>query len=301
LTLFTKIKRYLFPEEFIAVLFSVIIILYQFIFYFRGDVENFSDILTPLISFIIFLAYIIIFRNSTNKALRFIRTYIQIPYYGIIFTAFQTYAHHLNPVDYDRFLHGMDLKLFCFDATSWFEKFNSNILTEIFTICYFSYYIMPTLTIVLFYFVKADNSSYRLVRNAVLAMIIGWYGAFVFYAILPAAGPDIAFPQNYHTTLTGLSPLTNLYLHTVGNYLRTSFVRNTFPSMHFGILLIINYFAFKWSKKYLCFTLPLAAGLGLATLYLRQHYLVDLLGSFGIAYLSIQLALYVNKPLFETK
>jgi membrane-associated phospholipid phosphatase len=75
-------------------------------------------------------------------------------------------------------------------------------------------------------------------------------------------------------------------------------VRNTFPSMHFGILLMVNYFAFKLKRKYFWFcTLPLGAGLGLATLYLRQHYLIDLVGSVFMAWVSIYLAKKIYKSL----
>lgn len=295
---FKNIIRQFFPEEIIAVIFSVIILFFQFIYYFNGSIESFSTILTPLVSFIILFSYIITFRDSRNKTVLFIRSYIQIPFYGIIFTAYQSFIHHLVPHDFDSLLHNIDLSLFRFDATVWLEKLNSRFLTEILIICYFSYYLLPTLTVVLFYFVKSKNNSYMRVRNLLLAMIIGWYGAFIFYSILPAAGPNIAFPQNYHLPLIGISSFTGLYLQSVESYLRISFVRNTFPSMHFAILLIINYFSFSWSKKYFYFcTLPLAAGLATATLYLRQHYLIDLVGSVGVAYFSIRLAIYINKSL----
>src|SRR4030095_1754416 len=98
----------------------------------------------------------------------------------------------------------------------------------------------------------------------------------------------IAFPEHYKTVLQGLSPLSNSYLENLARYLKESNVRNTFPSMHFGIILITNYFAFIYKRKYfwLC-TLPLGIMLAIATVYLRQHYLIDLAGSLPIAVLSI--------------
>ena len=127
-------------------------------------------------------------------------------------------------------------------------------------------------------------------------MIIGWYAAFVFYYIIPAAGPDMAFPEHYRIPITGLSPLTNAYLGNLSQYLKESSVRNTYPSMHFGILLITNYFAFIYKRKYFWFcTLPLGILLGIATLYLRQHYLIDLARVIPIAALSIYAALKIIK------
>jgi membrane-associated phospholipid phosphatase len=71
--------------------------------------------------------------------------------------------------------------------------------------------------------------------------------------------------------------------------------------MHFGIILITNYFAFIYKRKYFWFcTLPLGALLGIATLYLRQHYLIDLAGSFPIAIFSIYLSDFIIKKGVQT-
>ncbi|HEY3249976.1 MAG TPA: phosphatase PAP2 family protein, partial [Ignavibacteria bacterium] len=113
--------------------------------------------------------------------------------------------------------------------------------------------------------------------------------------LLPAAGPDIAYPEHYSVPLVGLSPVTNTYLQNLSEYLKGSFVRNTYPSMHFGILLITNYFAYKYKRKYFWFcTLPLGIMLGIATLYLRQHYFIDLVGAAPVVILSIYLSSKTN-------
>ena len=229
---------------------------------------------------LVFLIFILYAKNSSNKTVKFLRTYLHIPYYGIIFTAYESFLHKLNPTDWDWLLLKADYAIFRFDITVWLEKFNSALLTEILIITYFSYYVLPTLSAVVFYFILKQTNAYENLRKFILTLIIGWYAAFMFYAVLPAAGPDMAFPEHYTVQLKGLSPLTNYYLETVTTYLKTSEVRNTFPSMHFAIILMINFFAFRWSKKYFWFcTLPLGTGLAIATLYLRQHYLIDLVGS----------------------
>jgi membrane-associated phospholipid phosphatase len=265
------------------------VLVLQIILILQGKITQYSEIFQLSAAFVIFFGYIIFVRKSKNKFTRFLRTYLHIPYYGIIFTAYESYLHKLNPTDWDWLLLKTDHTLFGFDVTVWLQKFNTPALTEILIICYFSYYVLPTVSSVVFYFMlKKTKYDYRNLRRFVLTLLIGWYAAFIFYAVLPAAGPDIAFPLHYTATLKGLSPLTNYYLETVTTYLRTSEVRNTFPSMHFAILLMINYFAFKWSRKYFWFcTLPLGIGLAIATLYLRQHYLIDLVGSVFTAWGSV--------------
>ena len=255
-----------------------------------GQIKDTSAVIAPAVLLMI-LSFLIIYQNNKSSVtLKFLRSYLHIPFYGIIFSGFQSFIHILKPTDYDELLLKADHSVFGFDITRWFEPYISRPLTEILTLSYFSYYILPTLTFVLFFFAK-NPASFITARNYLLAIVIAWYGAFIFYLILPAAGPDIAFPEHYTITLQGLSPVTNMYLQSLGKYLRESFVRNTFPSMHFGIILITNYFAFRYKKKYFLFvTLPLGTMLAIATVYLRQHYLIDLVGSLPVAAVSIYLA-----------
>lgn len=277
-------------EEKIAFSFSTVIIILQFFYLSKDGFKNISAVIIPVVITVLFLLLIFYESKSKSRVLKFLRIYFHLPYYGIIFTAFQGYLHKLNPKDWDGLLLKADVSLIGIDLTQWMEKFISKQFTEILTISYFSYYVLPTVSVLLFYFMCKTDKQF--VRNYVIAIVTGWYAALIIYALLPAAGPDIAFPEHYKITLQGLSPLTNYYLDVLFKYLREDNVRNTFPSMHFGILLITNWFAYKFSKKYftLC-TLPLGILLGIATLYLRQHYVVDLIGSFLMAAVSI----YVSK------
>ena len=292
-----KTKHLFYPEELLALTFTVIVLALQIILIVQGKITQYSEITQLSAAFVIFFGYIIFVRNSKNKYTSFLRAYLHVPYYGIIFTAYESYLHKLNPVDWDWLLLKIDHTIFRFDITVWLQNFNSRGLTEVLIICYFSYYVLPTVSSVVFYFILKRKYAYEDLRRFVFTLLIGWYAAFIFYAVLPAAGPDIAFPEHYTTVLKGLSPLTNYYLETVTTYLRTSEVRNTFPSMHFAILLMINYFAFKWSRKYFWFcTLPLGIGLAIATLYLRQHYLIDLVGSVFVAWGSV----WIGRKLLPT-
>lgn len=280
----------LYPEDFIAVLFSSITVFLLAYNIAGGKIKDQSVLIVPAVSILAFTFLTTYQKSSTSKILKFLRSYLHIPLYGIIFSAFQQFVHVMNPTDYDNLLLKADLAAFGFDITRWFEPFTGKGFTEILTLSYFSYYVFPTLTFVLLYFGK-DPAAFTKARNYLLAIVIGWYSAFIFYIVLPAAGPDIAFPEHYTVPIQGLSPLTNMYLENLGKYLKESFVRNTFPSMHFGIILITNYFAYRFKRKYFWFaTLPVGTLLAVATVYLRQHYLIDLVGSLPVAAISIYLA-----------
>jgi len=248
--LYKKNFKYFYPEELIAFSFTLIVLVLQLILILQGKIISYSEFIQLIIAFIVFFTFILYARSNANKIILFLRTYLHIPYYGIIFTAYESYLHKLNPTDWDWLLLKADQTIFGFDITVWLEKFNSPVITEVLIITYFSYYVLPTLSAVVFYFMLKQTNAYENLRRFILTLVIGWYAAFVFYALLPAAGPDMAYAQHYTSELKGLSPLTNYYLETITTYLKTSEVRNTFPSMHFAIILMINFFAFKRSKKY---------------------------------------------------
>ncbi|KXK56511.1 MAG: PAP2 superfamily protein [Chlorobi bacterium OLB5] len=283
-------KNKFYPEDITALLFSGITLFILAYYVTTGIINDISVLITPAVSLLLFIIIVFYQNRSPLKFLKFLRSYLHIPLYGIIFSAFQVFVHKLNPNDYDYLLLKWDYMFFGFDITVWLEKFISKGLTEVLTLSYFSYYVLPTLTFVLLFFSKKQEAFLN-ARNYLLAIVLGWYGAFIFYLALPAAGPDIAYPEHYTVPLQGLTPLTNTYLENLGKYLRESFVRNTFPSMHFGIILITNYFAYLYRRKYFWFcTLPLGTLLAIATVYLRQHYLIDLVGSLPVAAISIYIA-----------
>jgi membrane-associated phospholipid phosphatase len=278
-------------EEKIAFTFSAVIILLQLYFSINESRENLITVIYPVIFLLVFSVIIIYEQKTSSSILSFLRLYLHIPYYGIIFTSFQSFVHKLSPYDYDKFLLELDYIFFGNDLTVLCEKIISPWLTEILTIAYFSYYILPTLTfIVLYYSVKDNMSDYP--RKYILSVVTGWYFAFIFYTALPAAGPDIAFPEHYKIQLSGLSYFSDFYLENLGRYLKESNVRNTFPSMHFAIILITNYFAFKLRRNYfwVC-TLPFGTLLAFATIYLRQHYLIDLVAAVPLAVVCIWIGL----------
>lgn len=299
----------LYPEDKIAIAFSLLILVIQLWYFFSGFLTDISKFIFPATAFVLLLL-LIYFQNKNGsdslnpslkqRSLKFTRSYYHVLYYAIIFNAFQTFVHELNPNDFDTHLLKYDILILGVDPTVWFEKYSSGFLTELFAVSYASYYILPSLTFIMIYTLKGGDSFLKS-RNYLLAYCIGLYAAFVFYALLPAAGPDLAFPENYTIPLTGITPFTTEFLKNLAQYLKDTEARNTFPSMHFAVLLVINYFSFLYRRNYFWFcTLPLGILLAVATVYLRQHYFVDLLGSIPIAALSIYFALKINKK-YKTK
>jgi membrane-associated phospholipid phosphatase len=110
--------------------------------------------------------------------------------------------------------------------------------------------------------------------------LISLYGiGFLGYTLIPAAGPHLAMPEAFPAALTGgWLTRTNAALVASG-----SNRVDVFPSLHTAITVFLM--GSLWPRhRRVFFTLLIpAAGLGVATLYLRYHYAVDLLAGLLLA------------------
>jgi membrane-associated phospholipid phosphatase len=66
--------------------------------------------------------------------------------------------------------------------------------------------------------------------------------------------------------------------------------RDVFPSMHVAISFVVWLYAYRNSKKLFFILSPLILSLWLSTLYLRYHYLIDVVAGLILAPLSYLLA-----------
>lgn len=122
--------------------------------------------------------------------------------------------------------------------------------------------------------------------------LIGLYGlGFLGYTLIPAAGPHLAMPEAFPAALTGgWLTRTNAELVASG-----SNRVDVFPSLHTAITVFLMGSLWPRHRRVFLALLIPAAGLGVAALYLRYHYAVDLLAGLFLA--SAALALTRNPRL----
>lgn len=110
--------------------------------------------------------------------------------------------------------------------------------------------------------------------------LISLYGlGFLGYTLIPAAGPHLAMPEAFPNALTGgWLTRTNAELVASG-----SNRVDVFPSLHTAITVFLMGSLWPRHRRVFLALLIPAAGLGVATLYLRYHYAVDLLAGLLLA------------------
>jgi membrane-associated phospholipid phosphatase len=193
-----------------------------------------------------------------------------------------SFIPQLHPGDKDLPLLAMDRALLGVDLSLWLETYTRPWLTELMQVSYLVYYLVPFLVLgALFRRRPAETGQpgpdFDL---CVTAMALSHYLAFVWYLTVPALGPRFALASQYHVELTGLWLATPI--HDALNFLE-GIKRDAFPSDHTSVALVSLYYAVRFTPRLVPFIAPGVFLMILSTMYLRYHYLVDVLAGALLA------------------
>jgi hypothetical protein len=181
----------------------------------------------------------------------------------------------------DAVLHRIDLALFGTDPIAWLGNHGHPLLTDILYLTYFSYYFgMPVLMILMF-----RGNRRQDFRRALAAMIMGWYGALITYALFPAIGPCRRMPDQLPVLQSWLPTTEWVRAFLAANLVPA--LRDCVPSMHTGVTLLTLVFAFRFQRRYFWLFLFPGTGIIIATMYIQAHYAIDVIlgiGSAGVIY-----------------
>jgi membrane-associated phospholipid phosphatase len=164
----------------------------------------------------------------------------------------------------------------------WLEKIVSIPLTEFLSFTYSFYGPFFGLLIGLYFLEEKREALEELLFMSTAALAIG----YIFYTLVPAVGP--LYTQAFNVNLD-----LNLMKEIKFNLMdKPRIDRDCFPSLHTTISLLTLFSAYKNKRNIFWVLLPLIITIPFACVYLRYHYVVDVLA--GII-LFIALAIFTNK------
>jgi membrane-associated phospholipid phosphatase len=108
----------------------------------------------------------------------------------------------------------------------------------------------------------------------VFIVVVGFYLSYLGYIAVPAIGPRFlpAIVQAQTKPLTGVwlfHPLRAALDRAEG------ITRDCFPSGHTELTLLVLYWARRFHRKTFWCLFPIATGIIISTVYLRYHYVID--------------------------
>jgi membrane-associated phospholipid phosphatase len=261
----------------------------SFLFFLTGVTLFFAGRIPSIMALVlgytllIICQILLIFLKDRNSVLRFIYD-LAFPTISIliIFDSLEQIVHFINPRDIDPLLVKLDYLLFGDHPTVLMERIMSPLLTDILQIAYTSYYILPvTLGIVLLSRQRPGNFDY-----ALFMIMLCFYLSYLGYMVTPAIGPRFTINHMQTMELKGL-----VLAEPVQQFLNRleGIKRDAFPSGHTGIALTVLCLSWRFEKKLFLLFLPLVAGLIFSTVYLRYHYVVDVIAGAMLPALTLLL------------
>jgi membrane-associated phospholipid phosphatase len=160
----------------------------------------------------------------------------------------------------------------------------SPLLTQATTILYGLHFpIVVALSIMLWYSDKSLFNKYM------LALVISSYTSLIIYVLAPSAPPWYMGVANNLLQSNSPAPAsTSLFSRILADSARIESDRlAAIPSLHAAYITLFCYFAVKVRRLYGLISIPVTAGVLFSTVYLGQHYLIDLAAGAAVAAIAI--------------
>ena len=222
--------------------------------------------------------------------LRIIRNWMPLPYiifgYKMILYLIDSDWNPGFMMIKDGWLITADRYLFGCDPTVWLQRITTPWLTEAMQMLYTTNYILPIIMFLILY-LKKERIPFQ---KAAFAITLGYILSYLGYFTIPAIGPR--FTIHHAIPLQGV--FIREQLHQIV-YSMESCPRDCFPSGHTEIPLITLWLVYRFKRWLFWIYLPIVTGLVCSTVYLRYHYVVDVMAGMALAGIVILLARRVER------
>lgn len=221
--------------------------------------------------------------KNENSIWKHLHRWYLAPLILVTFKQLYYMVQPIHPIDYDNILIEIDRWLFGVDPTHWFYQFSHPVITEILQIVYSSFYLLPII-------VGIDllkNRKYEEFEFAAFLIVYGFFLSYLGYFSVPAVGPRFTLHDfsSIDKELPGLllTPYLREFIN-IGESIPKGTInpqevvqRDVFPSGHTQMTLLTMYVTIKFNTKTKYFMIPTGILLIIATVYLRYHYVIDLI------------------------
>jgi len=263
------------PVQGLTLLFLIGLIILDLIF--RGQIPLWRSL---LFRYTLLLGLLFVLKLSSDRKVigrigTFFHHFSPILFLVLIYESLGDLIQYLQP-DIDPRLIQIDFFIFGVQPTLWMEQWIVTWFTDIMSLAYLSYYFIPVVLVVVLYLKD------RMVEfdRAMFVLAFGYYISFIGYILFPAIGPRYALTHLYSVPLEG-SFLTDFVRDTLNTLEHNK--RDCMPSGHTQIVLVALYLAHRYEKFLFYLFVPIICALILSTIYLRYHYVIDLLVGMALA------------------
>jgi membrane-associated phospholipid phosphatase len=234
-----------------------------------------------------------LYTGKPAKAIKLIHWFYPYALIFITFKELYNMIKPLRPLDYDWLLMKIDHHIFGFNPTWMLHNIANPVLTEILQISYTSFYIIPFILALFLYCQKQELKA----EYVVFSVVYGFFLSYIAYFLLPAVGPRFTLHDFARTdeTLGGLwiTPIFREWINSGESiphgtlHPATIVQRDVFPSGHTMMTAIVMYLSVKFKSNAKYIVLPLGSLLIFSTVYLRYHYVIDVIAGMTCMVFSV--------------
>jgi membrane-associated phospholipid phosphatase len=240
--------------------------------------------------FLIVITIVISIRTMlppSNLIFRFILGFF--PYFAVPLTFnSEVWLHQVNfdSLPFDDVLVYLDDLIFGMQpALEFYALFPYKILEEFFHLAYLNFYMLGLTLAVPIYYARPKENFDRFLS----VLLFTFFTSYIIAIIFPSAGPlfyfedGLRFPYFYQGSLSeyDIGPFTLIMRDLIMN---GEIPAGAMPSCHTAIALITTIFAFINFRFWGFIWLFWGVSLWVSTIYLQQHYLIDIFAGLLMAY-----------------
>jgi membrane-associated phospholipid phosphatase len=172
----------------------------------------------------------------------------------------------------DGFFDRLDIAIFgCSPAMEFSKAFPQAFVSEIMYFGYFAYYLIFLFMFIYFFLIKTE-----IAERAMFYCLCSFFVFYIIFTLVPVAGPQFyySYPDNQVPDGYIFSWLMRL-IQDLGEK-----PTGAFPSSHVGLTIIAMILLYEHARKYFYAILPVAIILIVSTVYIKAHYLIDVIAAF---------------------
>jgi len=186
--------------------------------------------------------------------------------------------------EFEASILGVEAYLFGGNASVWLEALHHPLLTEWLQASYITYFFIPLTVGVM----MMASGRWKEMGILMFAVVLASHQNFFFYVLVPirspflvAELPEFAGLIHYNFDLHGLWLTDTIRQGLLDS---TTMRYDCFPSGHTCLTTTTLLIAWRYHRKAFWVISPLAFSLIFSTLYLRYHYLIDLVVGASLAF-----------------
>jgi len=238
------------------------------------------------------VALLLIEIKAPNRTSWYFRCWYPLPYVAACYKEMALLIPAIRHSDADRWLSGLDFRLWGVHPSIWLERIYNPALTEYLQTVYTLF--VPAVLLVAFLLWRGRR--YGEFQYYAFLIALGFLASYAGYLVVPARGPRYLLKPLEHLPLRGLWLFQNMQ-QTLDKLESAHY--DCFPSGHTELTILACWMSRLVSNRlfwaYFCYTLSII----FATVYLRYHYTVDLLAGAALAVTLILVSPFCYRTLRE--